>query len=159
MKNIFQILIITACLFSSCNNKTDKEEQDNDTTGTAGTDQPEVTVNKKACFSYQVKNDSASMQITVSDNVVSGTLDYKLFEKDKNQGKIEGKISGDTLFANYTFVSEGTQSTREVAFLKKGNDWLEGFGPVEEKQGVMSFKDRSKLRFENGLLFKAVDCD
>ena len=155
MKNTIQLFLITACLFYSCNKKTDNDQQSSDSTDVA---EVEIKVGDMECFAYQVKKDSAFLQFTVADEVVDGLLDYKWFEKDHNSGKITGKMNGDTLIANYTFMSEGVESVREVAFLKKGSDWVEGSGPVEEKQGVVSFKDRSKLSFAKGMVFKAVDC-
>ena len=110
------------------------------------------------CFAYYSKKDTAFMHININNNVVTGTLEYAIFEKDANDGKIKGTVQGDTLLAQYTFNSEGVESTREVAFLKKGDDWQEGFGDVEDKQGSMVFKNRSKLNFQKGMLFKQVEC-
>lgn len=110
------------------------------------------------CFVYKVKKDSAFMHINVADSIVTGELVYAFFEKDKNQGKINGVMRGDTLLANYTFVAEGTESTREVVFLKKGTGWLEGFGSVVDENGQMVFKDRSRLNFKKGLNFKGIKC-
>lgn len=110
------------------------------------------------CFVYKAKKDSAFMHINVADSIVTGELVYAFFEKDKNQGKINGVMRGDTLLATYTFVAEGTESTREVAFLKKGSAWLEGFGAIIDQNGQMVFKDRSKLNFRKGLYFKGIKC-
>ena len=65
---------------------------------------------------------------------------------------------GDTLFADYTFSSEGQSSVREIVMIKKGNDLIEGFGNVEENDGKTKFTDRSKLKFKKGLVFKKVNC-
>lgn len=110
------------------------------------------------CFVYKMKKDSAFMHINVADSIVTGELAYAFFEKDRNLGRIEGKMIGDTLLVQYTFVSEGTESTREAAFLKKGSGWVQGFGEVKDTAGLMVFKDRSKLRFKRGLFFKGVKC-
>ncbi|WAC09839.1 lipocalin family protein [Dyadobacter pollutisoli] len=110
------------------------------------------------CFAYKAKKDSAFMHINVADSIVTGELVYLFFEKDKNQGKINGVMRGDTLLATYTFVAEGTESTREVAFLKKGSAWQEGFGTVIDQNGQMIFKDRSKLNFRKSFSFKGVKC-
>jgi hypothetical protein len=42
-------------------------------------------------------------------------------------------MKGNTLFAEYKFLSEGTECIREVVFLKKENDFVEGYGDSEEK--------------------------
>jgi hypothetical protein len=41
------------------------------------------------------------------DLSVVGNLCYRFFEKDKNDGTVIGKLQGDTLIADYTFMSEG----------------------------------------------------
>ena len=75
------------------------------------------------------------MHLNVADSIVTGDLVYMFFEKDKNQGKIIGKMRGDTLVAKYHFISEGVLSTRDAIFLKKKSTWTEGFGEIEEKAG------------------------
>ncbi|WP_439557805.1 lipocalin family protein [Dyadobacter sp.] len=110
------------------------------------------------CFVYKSRKDSAFLHVNVADSIVTGELFYAFYEKDRNQGKIDGVMRGDTIYAKYTFVSEGTESTREVVFLKKGPQWIEGFGEVEDRDGSMVFKDRSKLKFRRGLAFKGIRC-
>jgi len=110
------------------------------------------------CFAYINKKDSAFMHLNVADSIVTGDLVYMFFEKDKNQGKIIGKMKGDTLVAKYHFISEGVLSTRDAVFLKKNSTWTEGFGETEEKSGSAAFKDLTKISFKKGLLFKGVEC-
>ena len=149
MKTKILALFVTACMLASCAKK------DSESSTSAKSSQEPVA----ECFAHTAAKDSASLRINVgSDGIVNGELDYKLFEKDQNRGKIEGKINGDTLIAQYKFMSEGIESTREVAFLKKDGNWVEGFGPVEEKDGGMTFSERSKLDFTKGLAFKKTEC-
>ncbi len=72
---------------------------------------------------------------------------------------VPGSMKGDTLFAAYTFMSEGTESIREVVFLKTANDFVEGYGDVEEKNDKMIFKNKSGLNFNNNLILKNVACE
>jgi hypothetical protein len=109
------------------------------------------------CFSTTGK-DTAILKINISDTLASGTLIYKLYEKDSNKGNLEGKLYGDTLIANYKFMSEGIESVRQVAFLIKDSTATEGYGDIEEKDGKMVFKDWKALNFKNGLTLKKVDC-
>jgi len=85
-------------------------------------------------------------------------LSYSLFEKDSNKGTISGEVKGDTILAEYNFDSEGMRSTREVVFLKRDRKLYEGFGEVEEKNGKTVFKDRSKLKFGDAIVFSLTDC-
>jgi hypothetical protein len=149
MRKPFHFLLAIACVVASCTKK-DSESKSITT---------ESSEPIAECFAYLSNKDSAFLHMNVEpDGIVTGDLEYKLFEKDQNRGRIEGKVNGDTLLANYKFMSEGTESTREIAFLKKEGSWVEGFGPVQEKDGAMQFSDRSKLDFSKGLVFKNAEC-
>ena len=67
-------------------------------------------------------------------------------------------MNGDTLLADYTFQSEGTESVRQVAFLKKGDGFVEGYGDVEDQGGKMVFKNTAMLDFGSGTAFTKVPC-
>ncbi|RZK42817.1 MAG: hypothetical protein EOO90_05695 [Pedobacter sp.] len=117
-----------------------------------------VSPSEQSCYSYTLNRDTASLTLIISGHVVAGNLNYSLYEKDKNTGKIKGELRGDTLVADYEFSSEGSISTRQVAFLKKDGKWVEGFGEVLESDGKTVFKNLSKLKFENQIVFTKVDC-
>lgn len=110
------------------------------------------------CYTFAAKKDTAFLKINVTENIVSGDLEYHFFEKDSNKGTIKGKIIGDTLIADYTFLSEGTTSVREIVMIKKDNDLIEGFGDVRELDNKISFVNRAKLSFKNGLTFRKNNC-
>lgn len=113
---------------------------------------------RRECFTYQMQKDTAWLHLNTDGNSVTGELSYALFEKDKNSGRVAGEMRGDTLVADYTFMSEGVESVREVVFLKKDGGWTEGFGEVTDAAGKMAFKDRSKLDFAKGMHFRPTDC-
>ena len=110
------------------------------------------------CYSYTTENDTISMKLTLADNEVTGNLTYKYFQKDQNKGTLRGAMTGDTLFATYTFTSEGIESSREVAFLKKGTDLVEGYGDSKEKNGMMIFTSKASLDFNSKTILKLVEC-
>jgi hypothetical protein len=150
MKNPFFIFALSLIVLASCNNKTKNKET--------------VAVSNKinetaACYSYSKDNDSVILHITITDNLASGDLVYNYFQKDKNIGKINGEMKGDTLYVEYTFQSEGVNSVREVAFLKKGNEWIEGYGDLEEQSGKMVFKNKATLNFKNNITLKQTKCN
>ncbi|WP_343531346.1 hypothetical protein [Pedobacter sp.] len=117
-----------------------------------------IPVAEQTCYAYIKGRDTAELTLITTGIVSTGELRYKWFEKDKNMGTIEGEMHGDTLIAAYTFDSEGQKSVRQVVFLKKDNQLLEGFGEVEEKDGKASFKDLKKLGFSNAMVFEKVPC-
>jgi len=100
------------------------------------------------------------MSLEQTNQVITGALSYNLFEKDKNRGKVSGIKNGDTLLLIYNFESEGVTSKRELAFLKKGNKLIQGFGAEVEKDGSMIFKDKKQIKYdEDGLALIETDCD
>ncbi len=98
------------------------------------------------------------MNMNIRDNVVTGRLEYRLFEKDSNSGTIKGVIRGDTLFADYSFISEAKGSVREVAFLRTNDKWVEGFGDMKENNGKMIFTGKSSLQFNGNIVLTEVPC-
>ena len=83
---------------------------------------------------------------------------YKLSAKDKNTGTIQGNIKDDLLVAKYTFMSEGVESVREVAFKLKGNTFTEGYGEIEMKNEIATLKDIHNLTFNNQMPLTEIPC-
>lgn len=148
-----RLFFLGACAFllASCNSKPAKNTT---------TEQPPVEKkSNEFCYSYAQNKDSVYLTFKMSDDsLILGKLKYKLFEKDANDGIIQGQMRGDTLFLDYIFTSEGVETVREVAFLKNGDDFTEGYGDAEEKNGRMVFKNTAKLNFSNSIVLKPVDC-
>lgn len=160
MKNHLIIFAaIATIVFYSCKNETKNE--DLETISTEGTDNMDSDVNSPSisCYRFVSKRDTILLQMEKINDDIAGTLSYNYFEKDKNDGTFEGKMVGDTLFANYTFGSEGTVSVREVMFVKKGNKLLEGFGDVEEVDGKMKFKDNVQYSLNDAMPLEEIDCE
>jgi hypothetical protein len=83
---------------------------------------------------------------------------YHYFEKDRNTGTLKGQMNGDTLFATYTFMSEGKESVRNVAFLKTENEMKEGYGNLNPASGEPDFTDKSAIKFDNKFVLKKTNC-
>lgn len=151
MKNLIIILIALAAIQScSQSGRHDATNQEKNTNSPAD----ELT----SCYSWMKDSSSISLQITVSGNVATGNLTYDLYEKDKNSGTIKGALHGDTLFADYDFMSEGKLSTREVSFLKTVDGMKEGYGPMEEQNGKMVFTNKSAIDFSGNMLLQKTVC-
>lgn len=151
MKNIILVLVLVSAVFFSCKKAEEQIVEKNS--------KPQVQeILTKECYEYVQENDTIQASLLIESNNVRGDLVYKLFEKDKNSGTIVGTIQGDTLIADYTFMSEGTTSIRQVAFLRKNKSLIEGFGESEEKDGKMVFKDKSKLNFSENMILNLIPC-
>ncbi|HEV7379153.1 MAG TPA: hypothetical protein VGN64_05120 [Dyadobacter sp.] len=107
------------------------------------------------CFSSIVKKDTVLLNAHMSGDSVTGSLGYKLYEKDQNNGSLLAKMYGDTLRGMYTFMSEGTESVREVIFLRKDTLLIEGYGPLKEVDGKAIFEDAAKVKFDGTVLAEA----
>lgn len=112
-----------------------------------------------SCYSYATPDDSIMLRLNRRGEAVEGELIYYLREKDANRGTIVGTMVDDTLFAEYTFQSEGVTSTREVAFIRRGDELVEAFGEVEERDGKFVFTDRSLITPNENVILKHIDCN
>ncbi len=110
------------------------------------------------CYLYCNDHDTISLTITRQDEVVSGTLTYHLYQKDKNTGVIQGQMEDDLLVADYTFQSEGLQSVRQVVFKKVGDNLIEGYGETENKNARSYFTTIDSLKFNDSIVLKAANC-
>ncbi len=141
-----------AGLFLGCTTGNQSVENHTDST------QAQTPAPVDGCYAFTASKDTIWLRIQPQAQAVTGTLNYHFFEKDSNNGTIQGVMQGDTLFADYTFASEGVTSVREVAFMKKDNGFVEGYGEMEEKDGKMLFKNRSALNFDSQTKLSPVAC-
>ena len=126
---------------------------------TAQTTETEAdTATSVVCYQYAANKDTIRLQLNQLDEILSGTLLYSLYEKDRNQGTLTGTLKGDLLIADYTFLSEGVTSVRQVAFKRKGNGWVEGYGDVITRNDTVSFQNIDSLRFNNSFELGKVAC-
>lgn len=146
------IIVLIGSILGACSSDNSQDS----TSVTADSVVKEMTSN---CYTYVINRDTVQLNLMQLGTKVSGELMYKLYEKDANSGTLEGEIKGDTLLANYTFKSEGITSLRQVAFLKKGEDWIEGIGDVVGIDGRVSFKNPKALHFNSSLLLKKGTCE
>lgn len=153
----FMFAALTLWICAACNQPGNTVEpgKEEPTDSTGG--EMKAMIPESACYAGTLRNDSFFMKMEVFPNVVTGKLEYNFSEKDSNHGDIDGTLHGDTLIADYTFSSEGTSSVRQVAFLVRNDSVVEGYGPMEEKNGKMVFTDLDKLSFSGTPLIK-TDC-
>jgi len=112
------------------------------------------------CFIYDDnKGNSGELLIYgTGANRVLGHLSYSVNGKDKNSGAFYGNMKGDTIIIDYKFQSEGIYSHREVAWLRKGDQLLEGYGDIKKVNGDVKFKNVRKLTFGKSIIFNKTDC-
>lgn len=129
--------VILASLLGSCTSR----EKNTDGTSSQDENKKEASLN---CYRYATATDTIFMQLHQAGDSITGTLVYALKEKDRNQGRINGKMTGDILVADYIFISEGIESTRQIAFKKDGDSFIEGYGDLKNP-GALDFNGSFKL--------------
>ena len=153
MKRIILLFTVVAGFLMSCQTKTTEQTIDS-----LAASPDSAAASKQSCYAYINDKDTVSLSFITAGNAIAGNLNYNLFEKDSNAGTIAGLIKGDTVIADYTFRSEGTTSYRQVVFLKKGDQLLEGYGPSEQADGKTKFTSLAKLKFGGSIVLSAIDC-
>lgn len=149
-------------LLMNCNKKVDtnKTAADSDSlTDTATTSTVIDTLGSKS-FCYLGATGKDSVFVSIDDNLgtITGKMRYKNSEKDSSKGDLTGFKSGDTLKLTYEFASEGTTSKRDIFFIQKDGNLLEGIGIQKDENGEMKYADEKKIAYKDGQKLETADC-
>lgn len=155
MKSIFfllvGLLILLSCKQQPTNNAINNRESE------VFSQQKKSDLTLLGCYAYTNAGDRVRMEITEVGTLVKGTLAVRYNEKDANTGSFIGQVYGDTLVMDYTFQSEGLNSTRQMAYLVLDNKLLEGYGELNA-EGT-AFKDLGTLEFLLEKPLVKTDCN
>lgn len=158
-KNLLPLLV--TLLLSSCDTPKTTTAESTAVIDTISAEPASIKTGNDQTLCYALmsaQGDTIQLSLSRQGASVIGTLTYSIFEKDFNRGTLRGQMRGDTLLADYTFESEGVESVREVVFLTQGDDLIEGYGPVEERNGKEIFSPDSTLTFSADQLLKRTPC-
>ncbi len=150
MKNKILLGLSATFLLSGCIKFEDKSADPN-----AGIKQAE----SKECYLYTTGRDSIKLSMVTNANNVNGELSFNFYQKDKSNGTLSGLFIGDTLFADYTFRSEGMKSVREMVFLRQQDKLTVASGDMEERDGKQVFKEDGNVTFEDGIELQKTECN
>lgn len=155
-----KILILGTVLLGlvSCKDKASEAEKSNLETTIDEGSALSTTELGTDCYIYEGNGSKITLQITSITDEVSGSLTYALLEKDTNTGTFNGTFDDAVLIADYTFMSEGLQSTREVVFLLKDGQLIEGYGEIEVDGPAAKFKDTAALTFSSTMPLSKTEC-
>ena len=109
------------------------------------------------CYGYKADGNEIKMSIKELDAEVKADLTYALKEKDKNEGTFVGTFVDNKLIGTYTFMSEGMESTREIAFMVTDNKLFEGFGDLDDSG--TKFKDRNNITYSTSMPLSKPGCE
>ncbi|GAA4300607.1 COG3650 family protein [Aestuariibaculum suncheonense] len=108
------------------------------------------------CYAYNNNGNALLFQVTDVSHEVYGRLKYSYHEKDENIGNFRGRLYRDKLLGTFSFISEGIESVREVAFLVKQDTLIEGFGALDETGTAFKFRD--SIEFTSKTPMVKTDC-
>ncbi len=110
----------------------------------------------KGCYGYEKDGTSIKFNVSEVGDIVSGSLDISIHEKDRNHGVFTGAVHGNKVIGVYTFESEAIKSTREMAFLITDSGLYEGYGEMD-KNGTV-FKDTSAINYTSSMPLRKTSC-
>jgi hypothetical protein len=141
-------------LLSACNQAGNTGK--NDSTATDNTIQQGAVA---SCYNKISGRDTVKLSLVMDEDKVNGTLEYNIYEKDKNTGVIAGTMQDNILRATYEFQSEGVKSTRNVVFKIMGEQAYEAQADSLTTDGLPVFNsDAALLKFEPSP-FKKIPCE
>ncbi len=151
LMKVITILLIGG-LLTSCNT------QEKNTEKTSPQQEDTKQPSSMNCYRYASETDTITLKVIHVGKDITGTLVYSLKEKDKNKGTIQGRMKGDILIADYTFLSEGIQSTRQIAFKLTDNFFIEGYGESYTNNEKVYFTNTDSLTFNGSMKLAEIAC-
>ena len=154
-----QIALVTLILVTivACKNNTKTENESVTKEEKPIKESIEKSILDIGCYKYNSNGNTIKMEITKANGSVTGDLNIAYAEKGANQGTFIGKLNGNKLIGTYTFNSEGKKSSREIAFLIKENQLIEGYGELNENG--TKFKDLNAIKYTSTMPLTKVDCE
>lgn len=159
MRHLFNIVFFSTTMLFSCNTKTVSETGGIDSSKTVIADSMLTAEKLNGCYMMNIGRDTAKLQLTGNGVEVKGHLIYKRFEKDSNEGTIDGILKDGKIRAWYRFQSEGTLSVKEVYFNIQGTILTEGYGEMLQKNDTAFFKFPSALNYEEKHPYIQTNCE
>ncbi|UAY55645.1 hypothetical protein [Arachidicoccus terrestris] len=160
-KNVLPALLFYLCLgfvWGACTGN-DSGSGKNKNDGQLAHKNETPKVGEKECYNYIVNGDTIILTLKWLDtSKFTGSMVYRLKEKDGNIGTLEGQRRDSILLADYRFSSEGITSTREVAFKKIADYMVEGFGDVSADSSGFKFTSPDSLTFDLNKKLHQVNC-
>jgi len=146
----------------NCNKKTETNQPLSGTDSLTDTTAQAQTVDtlgaKSFCYLGVTGKDSVFVNIDDNLGTITGKMRYKNSEKDSSKGDLTGFKSGDTLKLTYEFASEGRTSKRDIFFIQKDGNLLEGIGNQKDENGAMKYADENKIAYKDGQKLEPADC-
>ena len=138
-----------AVLDASCGNNSSRDQ--------SKPDKPKNS-SRLNCYKYAKSGDTIVLKLIHIGESITGTLVYKLPEKNTSKGTIQGGMNGDLLVVRYTPFSDSLPIQQKV-FKLTGKYFLEGDGESYNEDGQIRFKNIDDLKFIDTLRLDEIMCE
>ncbi len=155
MKQFRMLLTGLSFAILSCNNPT-STNQITDSSMAKTASSKSLAANLSGCYEYNIGQDTVRLTLKIDSNLVSGTLFYDMYEKDKAKGTLKGFIKDSLIETSYLFNAEGMDSESEILFQFKNDSLYMGEGAQSFKYGKTIFQDHNKVQFKTA--FRKINC-
>ncbi|SOD78592.1 hypothetical protein [Spirosoma fluviale] len=122
------LTLTTLLLLASCQSRP-SEQSTNESSQTRPDEQTTTSMAPDTlCFQQVINRDTTSLQLVINNNLATGYLDNKPFEKDRAGGGFQGTINNNTIQADWQRSGEGTTQIYPLDFKMNGDtiSWYEG---------------------------------
>lgn len=155
-RTIFSFFVLI--MLSSCKDRPKQENMVSEQEMETETVMEERDSLQLGCYEYKADGSEVKMEITnINGNIVEGNLSYAFAEKDKNTGTFMGTLHDDKVIGKYTFMSEGVQSVRDIAFKVEKDQLVEGFGELDESG--TTFTDTTSINYNSTTPWVKIHCE
>ncbi len=110
------------------------------------------------CYKLIANGDTVSLSISIIVDQIEGILEVNSIHQIYSRGIVNGSLLGDTLIWDVVFDNEGIQSYSQVAFLKDGDDLIQGYGDMILDDELFKFKNLNTIEFIPSLALKRIFC-
>ncbi|MFT3702137.1 MAG: hypothetical protein QM802_07195 [Agriterribacter sp.] len=110
------------------------------------------------CYRYASESDTINLKLVHVGKSITGILVYRLKDKENINGTIQGSMREDVLVANYSILTEGIKSIKQVAFRLEGNAFVEGHGDSFDQDGKQVFKNLDSLTYSSSVKLIEIPC-
>ena len=160
MQKIILCLFLATLLLASCQSKPATADTATTPKLVEVTPPPPATVASTTnCYQLvEFKKDLTAVELTVTENSVSGYYAYEPHEKDGAHGFFVGTKTGDVMTAIYTYMIEGSIQSEEMMFKIADGKLVKADVELKDPKndGNMVIKDKSKVKWTTTLA--PVDC-
>lgn len=157
------IVLIMALVFISCNDETNTTPAATNNTDTAASADTMINNNSNPapqCYLAVEDRDTIRLQLTITDSLVTGKMQYDNYQVDGNIGTVQAVKRGGRISGHFTFFAEGMWSVREIIFEERNGQLLQAStNNMSYGKDTMRFTNTQNLLFEEDRPFKPVPCN